>query len=76
MQFTLTYDGQLAANGRPSQKHDIRLALYPQLRELWNHKPLLQFYDASGPNPSSVAGYNFTSIVASTLDLFELSWTF
>lgn len=63
VEFTLTYDGSLAANGRPRQKHDIRLALHPQLKELWEHEPLLQFYDAGGPNLSTVAGYNFTSIV-------------
>ena len=63
MKFTITYDGPLAANGRPSQKHDIRLALHPQLKELWEHNPLLQFHDAGGSNLSTVGGYNFTSIV-------------
>ena len=63
MEFTLTYDGPLAANGRPSQKHDIRLALHPQLKELWEHKPLVQFYEFGIPNISTVGGYNFASIV-------------
>jgi hypothetical protein len=63
VEFTLTYDGPLATNARPSQKHDIRIALHPQLKELWRHKPLLEFYDMGGPNLSTVVGYNFVSIV-------------
>ena len=63
MEFTLTYDGPLAANGRPSQKHDIRLALHPQLKELWEHKPLIKFYDFGGPSISTAGGYTFASLV-------------
>ncbi|MET8117790.1 hypothetical protein [Micromonospora sp. NPDC005189] len=63
MKFMLTYEGPLASNGRPSQKHDIRLTLHPQLRELWQHKPLAQFYDMGGPNVSTVGGYDFCSVV-------------
>jgi hypothetical protein len=61
MKFTLTYDGPLAANGRPSQKHNIRLALHPQLRELRKHKPFAQFYEFGGPNISTVGGHNFAA---------------
>lgn len=61
--FTLTYDGPLATNGRPAQKHDIRLRLHPQLRELWQHRPLTQFlYDRAGQTVE-VGGRQFTSIV-------------
>lgn len=63
MKFTLTYDGPLAANGRPSQKHNIRLTLHPQLRELWEHKPFAQFHELGGPNISTVGGHNFAALV-------------
>jgi hypothetical protein len=63
VEFTLTYDGPLATNGRPKQKHDIRVKLHPQLKELWQHQPLLQFRDMRGPNLATVGGHDFDSIV-------------
>lgn len=41
MKFTLTYDGELRANGRPPHKWAIRQQLSPQLRELWKVSPAL-----------------------------------
>mgnify|MGYP001606144215 CR=1 FL=1 len=35
MELTLRYRGQLAANGRPSDKHKIRKQLHGQLDEFW-----------------------------------------
>jgi len=41
MKFTLTYDGELRANGKPSHKWAICQQLSPQLRELWQVSPAL-----------------------------------
>jgi len=40
MRFYLTYRGQLASNGTPTQKHDLRRHFHRQLGELWKQKPL------------------------------------
>ena len=66
MDFTLTYEGPLAANARPNQKHDIRRELHPQLKELWEHPPLNQFYWKARPGSQhlrTVRGHEFVSIV-------------
>jgi hypothetical protein len=51
MEFRLTYQGLLAANGNPAQKHAIRSALHPQLRELWTAIPLNLFHAYLNPPP-------------------------
>jgi len=64
--FTLIYEGPLAANGRPEQKHDIRRRLHPQLKELWTHPPLSQFYwktHRGSAHLRTVAGHEFGSVV-------------
>jgi hypothetical protein len=43
MKFTLTYDGELRANARPSHKQFIREQLGPQLEELWRVSLALQY---------------------------------
>jgi hypothetical protein len=43
MKFTLTYDGELRANGNPRHKWEIRQQISPQLVELWNVSPPLQW---------------------------------
>lgn len=43
MQFRLVYQGRLPSNGSAAQKHRIRQALHPQLKELWTHDPLATF---------------------------------
>lgn len=43
MRFTLTYRGPLATRGSAQQKHALRRALHPQLKELWTHRPLETF---------------------------------
>ena len=66
MDFTLIYEGPLAANARPNQKHDIRRKLHPQLKELWEHPPLNQFYwkaRQGSQHLRSVSGYEFATIV-------------
>lgn len=40
MDFYLKYDGPLRSNAGPKDKHDIREYLYPQMKELWDIKPL------------------------------------
>jgi hypothetical protein len=41
MEFYLTYEGPLPSNGGPNDKHHIRKALHPQLKELWRRTPFL-----------------------------------
>lgn len=61
MKFTLTYDGPLATNVRPCQKHDIRLALHPQLSELRQHSPILE--NVSAVPSVTIGDYAFTTLV-------------
>jgi hypothetical protein len=41
MKFTLTFDGELPANGKPRRKWEIRKQLHPQLEELRQTHPTL-----------------------------------
>jgi hypothetical protein len=41
MKFRLTYEGRLKGEGSPKHKHDIRRALHPQLKRLWEVHPAL-----------------------------------
>jgi hypothetical protein len=50
MRFVLTYSGALPANGGPQEKHRIRRALLPQLREQWNIDPGLSVIARSADN--------------------------
>ncbi len=40
MEFRLTYQGPLSANGSPKEKQEIRRKLRQQLAELWKQLPL------------------------------------
>jgi len=40
MEFYLKYDGPLKSNAGPKDKHDIREYFYPQMKKLWDIKPL------------------------------------
>lgn len=42
MKFTLIYDGDLPSNGNTKEKWQIRKALDPQLRELWQESEVLR----------------------------------
>jgi len=42
MNFTLTYDGDLKADGNKQHKHQIRKVFHHQLAELWKASPLHQ----------------------------------
>ena len=79
MQFRLTYQGPLAANGKPTDKHKIRRHFHPQLKELWNRSPLKDFRGiyladppvSAGPSLlSRVEPFRFTPLVSSKLALF------
>jgi hypothetical protein len=62
MEFRLTYEGPLVSTQRdpvcgqsmkPQQrenKHDIRKALHPQLKRLWELTPFLNSGERSGPS--------------------------
>ena len=42
MRFRLIYSGELKADGNATHKHEIRKALHPQLRRLWDVSPNLK----------------------------------
>jgi hypothetical protein len=50
MRFVLTYAGPLPSNGNSQQKHDIRRALQPQLKEQWAIDPALDAIARSADN--------------------------
>lgn len=74
MRFTLTYRGPLATRGNARQKHTLRRALHPQIKELWTHRPLEHFAprwldrnsasDEAGRALRQTAGYDFAVVVA------------
>jgi hypothetical protein len=50
MEFRLLYEGPLATNGTPREKHAIRQAFHPQLAELFKQSPL-SIHSAKFLNP-------------------------
>ena len=74
MRFTLTYRGPLATKGSRQQKHLLRQALHPQLKELWTHRPLEHFAqnwldresgsDDAGRALRQTAGHDYAIVVA------------
>lgn len=72
MFFTLTYDGTLASRGSATVKHQIRCALHPQLKALWQLPPLTVYPksidteatgDGAGAMVSTVGGNSFAALV-------------
>ena len=51
MEFTLVYQGILKSNGNAKQKQEIRRALHPQLKALWQYPPLDTMQDMLQENP-------------------------
>jgi hypothetical protein len=43
MEFRLFFKGELKAGGNANEKQVIRRQFHPQLRALWNHKPLSDY---------------------------------
>lgn len=82
MRFTLTYTGDLRANARPQQKHDIRKVFHKQMRTLWSQEPLLankSWHDRSNPRTKvnlnrPLGAFRFVPLVSKDLYLVcELS---
>ena len=76
MEFTLFYQGELRSNGDVAHKQEIRRALHPQLRRLWQLDPLTgcQSHVAYPPNAElslleQVANFTFAPLISSKLAL-------
>jgi len=77
MHFTLIYTGDLKANARPDDKHNLRKAFHSQLKVLWQQEPLVdhkQWYDNSNPATKinlnrSVGPFRFIPLVSPDLHL-------
>ena len=75
MRFRLHYKGPLKSNGRAKDKQRLRRAFLPQLRDLWDRRPLVdqkaEFlrsdYELSAIK--SVREWNFASVVNSKNNL-------
>ena len=69
MKFTLHYRGALKSNGGPKDKQKLRRCLLPQLRDLWERRPLViqkdKFLDPSyeATAVKKIDGWNFASVV-------------
>lgn len=77
MRFTLTYTGQLKANGRPEHKHELRQHFHSQLKVLWQHLPLSEYHHwyTPGSKPTAinlnrrVASFRFVPLVSPAIHL-------
>jgi hypothetical protein len=79
MEFRLVYRGPLRTNGSAKEKHAIRRALHPQLRDLWTRLPLSEMRwligDPSQEGLPSISllrpawGFMFAPLVSPTVNL-------
>jgi len=77
MHFTLIYTGDLKANARPDDKHELRKTFHSQLKVLWQQEPLVehkQWYDNSNPTTKinlnrKVGPFKFIPLVSPALHL-------
>lgn len=77
MHFTLIYTGDLKANARPDDKHQLRKAFHSQLKVLWQQEPLVEhkkWYDNSDPAEKinlnrNVGPFRFIPLVSPALHL-------
>ena len=73
MEFYLKYDGPLKSNAGAKDKHKIREYLYPQMKKLWDIKPLNHLKEVflTSERPLSVLkevdGVVFAPLVSSVL---------
>jgi len=67
MRFVLTYRGPLKANGTARDKHDIRQAFHPQLKEQWRIESAL--LGLENPDEKPRGDFRFIPIVAKNLHL-------
>lgn len=73
MRFSLHYRGALKANGSPTDKHALRLALHPQLKRVAESRKIADRYlsakrdsrpgKAREAATSSIAGWRFVSLM-------------
>lgn len=75
MEFVLTFDGLLPAAGNAKQKHQIRRAIHPQLRQFWATHPGLEanryLLDPTAMDSviHKVGDFNFATLVCDELQL-------
>ncbi len=64
MNFTLTDDGNLKANGSPSHKQEVRRIFHGQLKELWKGSPVDPSKRESKNLLVKIGDYDFFPIVS------------
>lgn len=76
MIFTLTYDGELKANGEAKHKQKIRRLFHGQLRELWKATPYEQLKSAPESVTQTRGKFRFFPLVtAARNEIAELKIT-
>ena len=65
MNFTLTFDGDLKANGRIEHKQDIRRIFHCQLLEYWKHTPFDDLRRPPDTVTKEVGAFRFFPLVNS-----------
>ncbi len=72
--FTLAYSGIIKSSGNRSKrlnKHQIREALHPQLRDLWSKEPYRSFLETHRPgNSHRLSGFEFVPMVTEKDQMF------
>ena len=63
MEFRLIYEGRLRADGLAKEKHDMRKALHPQLKELWNQHQFLSVNIEHFASAYQKCGFRFVPLV-------------
>ncbi len=76
MKFTLTYTGDLRANGSVNHKHALRCHFHAQLGVLWQHEPLLEnqhWYKGGKPTKIDlnrlIGSFRFVPLVSPSVHL-------
>ena len=64
MNCTLTFDGDLKANGSVRHKHALRRAFHRQLSQLWEGTPFMQLKNPSETLTTIIAGYRFFPMIS------------
>ena len=84
MQFRLVYQGSLRSNGNATHKQEIRRAFHPQLRHLWDERPLNGFrtrledapQDGEASVIKTVGAFRFAPLICDEVSLLaELNVT-
>lgn len=64
MNFTLTYDGDLKANGSVKHKHALRRAFHRQLSQFWKATPFSELKNPSESLTTNIGKYRFFPMVS------------